>query len=363
MKREEKKQKNSKGITLIALVITIIVLLILAGVSISMLTGENGLITKAEETKIENRAARVEEEKDLWRTNNDVLRNIDEEEKQEPIENLLTKLLEDNQITEVEKNEIMNKGYVKIGNRTINFSEGMATKIYVVKSSDDEITFNNVIKEGDILNKDPNYNNYTIEGISNEKDGTYTKTGKVLGKTGELEIMGDINDTNFKYNLTNFMQGDEIFYIKINIDNQPYYQEVKVIQGKEVIYEEDFIGIEYFGNWTEENDENVKNRKIKVAKRENQKNWLRFKYLGSGFDISVKIDNTAVIRIEKRINDILRVMAMYELDYHQDIGIQYVRLSKNRTLRVFNAIGNEEDIHIRNVGKGNFKIDSIIVYR
>lgn len=43
--------KNQKGITLIALVITIIVLLILAGVSIAMLTGENGLLTRANESK------------------------------------------------------------------------------------------------------------------------------------------------------------------------------------------------------------------------------------------------------------------------------------------------------------------------
>ncbi len=40
--------KNNKGITLIALVITIIVLLILAGVSIAMLTGENGILTQAQ---------------------------------------------------------------------------------------------------------------------------------------------------------------------------------------------------------------------------------------------------------------------------------------------------------------------------
>ena len=46
--------KNQKGITLIALVVTIIVLLILAGISIAMLTGENGLITRAEEAKIAN---------------------------------------------------------------------------------------------------------------------------------------------------------------------------------------------------------------------------------------------------------------------------------------------------------------------
>ena len=39
--------KTNKGITLIALVITIIVLLILAGVTISTLMGENGVITRS----------------------------------------------------------------------------------------------------------------------------------------------------------------------------------------------------------------------------------------------------------------------------------------------------------------------------
>ena len=52
------KVKNSKGITLIALVITIIVLLILAGVSIATLTGQNGVLTKAstaqKDTEIES---------------------------------------------------------------------------------------------------------------------------------------------------------------------------------------------------------------------------------------------------------------------------------------------------------------------
>ena len=45
--------RKEKGITLIALVVTIVVLLILAGVSISMLTGENGIITQAQEAKEE----------------------------------------------------------------------------------------------------------------------------------------------------------------------------------------------------------------------------------------------------------------------------------------------------------------------
>ena len=42
---------KNKGITLIALIITIIVLLILAGVSIAMLTGENGILTQAQNTE------------------------------------------------------------------------------------------------------------------------------------------------------------------------------------------------------------------------------------------------------------------------------------------------------------------------
>ena len=47
-------RKQNNGITLIALVITIIVLLILAGVSIATLTGDNGLLTKSNEAVVEN---------------------------------------------------------------------------------------------------------------------------------------------------------------------------------------------------------------------------------------------------------------------------------------------------------------------
>ena len=48
---KEKLGKEVKGITLIALVITIIVLLILAGVSIAILTGNNGILTRANNAK------------------------------------------------------------------------------------------------------------------------------------------------------------------------------------------------------------------------------------------------------------------------------------------------------------------------
>ena len=60
-----KLKESEKGITLIALVITIIVLLILAAVSIAMLTGENGILSKASNAKEKHLIAQYEEELNL----------------------------------------------------------------------------------------------------------------------------------------------------------------------------------------------------------------------------------------------------------------------------------------------------------
>ena len=66
MKNKLKEQlKINKGITLIALVITIIVLLILAGVTIATLTGDNGILTKAQNAKEKNAQKTVEEQINL----------------------------------------------------------------------------------------------------------------------------------------------------------------------------------------------------------------------------------------------------------------------------------------------------------
>ena len=53
--------KEQKGITLVALVITIIVLLILAGVSISLVMGDNGILTQAQTAVSKNQIATVKE--------------------------------------------------------------------------------------------------------------------------------------------------------------------------------------------------------------------------------------------------------------------------------------------------------------
>ncbi len=57
-----KSKRTIQGITLIALVITVIILLVLAGVAIALVTGENGILTQANNAKIANDKARVLEE-------------------------------------------------------------------------------------------------------------------------------------------------------------------------------------------------------------------------------------------------------------------------------------------------------------
>ena len=57
--------KKQEGITLVALVITIIVLLILAGVSISLVVGNNGVLTQASNAVVKNEQATAKQEVEM----------------------------------------------------------------------------------------------------------------------------------------------------------------------------------------------------------------------------------------------------------------------------------------------------------
>ena len=63
--KKEIKNKQEKGITLIALVVTIVVLLILAGVSISLVLNNNGVISKSKDAKNQYAEAQTNDEKQL----------------------------------------------------------------------------------------------------------------------------------------------------------------------------------------------------------------------------------------------------------------------------------------------------------
>ena len=126
--KEMKKQEN--GITLIALVVTIIVLLILAGVAINLSISNNGLFKRAQTTKTETRAATVEEAKNIWRATKETDKFASNEEA-ETLEELIDNLVKEKQLTEDEKDKILGneeKGIeaeykITIGSRTIQFIE------------------------------------------------------------------------------------------------------------------------------------------------------------------------------------------------------------------------------------------------
>ena len=62
MKTKEKRIKEEKGITLVALVISIIVMIILSGISLNATIGENGIINRARESKLKQEEAEAEGE-------------------------------------------------------------------------------------------------------------------------------------------------------------------------------------------------------------------------------------------------------------------------------------------------------------
>ena len=97
LKNKESKNKNNKyctkgrmnGITLIALVITIIVLLILAGVTMAAITGEGGILNEAQEAVLENQRGEIKEKVQMQ-----ILDSYDEVGELD--KNILRKNIEDN---------------------------------------------------------------------------------------------------------------------------------------------------------------------------------------------------------------------------------------------------------------------------
>ena len=118
--------KNKKGITLIALVVTIVILLILAGVSISLILDNNGIIEKSKDAKREYGKARENEQADLNNASNWIdeitnapeivePENIDDWEYKEEDGNITLNGYKGNDTTVIIPNHINGKPVKKIG--------------------------------------------------------------------------------------------------------------------------------------------------------------------------------------------------------------------------------------------------------
>ena len=176
------------GITLIALVVTIVVLLILAAVSIGMLTGENGLITRAQDAAEETRGASVEEERDLWKAN----QALDEytSASSESLPELINRLVNQGLLKENEKDQILGNeekgieatGQVTIGSRTIVFGTVGKTLVEAIESGE--------IKIGDYVN------------FTNPTSESYTVTADKVGLDGSSDVPIDNPNKEQKYEIT-----------------------------------------------------------------------------------------------------------------------------------------------------------------
>ena len=154
---------RERGITLIALVVTIVVLLILAGVSLAMLTGENGIITQATELKFENQKAEAKEKIELALQEYNV-------EKQYAIANskeykTLQECLVNAGATEVISSG--KKGIIEVGNSGQKYKfEIKEEKVIISDIATDELTLAQVWNEN-MIGKTINYktNNTLPSGI------------------------------------------------------------------------------------------------------------------------------------------------------------------------------------------------------
>lgn len=118
-----KRTKGNEGITLIALVVTVIVLIILAAVTLNLILGSNGMITRTSEAAINTRGAQAQEEATLWKT--DIAMATYAGGNTESLEEILERLEKQGILTEDEVKEIMKdentNREIQIGKELISF--------------------------------------------------------------------------------------------------------------------------------------------------------------------------------------------------------------------------------------------------
>ncbi len=181
--------RKDNGITLIALVVTIVVLLILAAVSISMLTGENGIITQAQRARTENRAGTVEERVKLWK-NEVIAANYDYTDNDVDTENeMLQKLLDEDLVEEEEIDR--NAKIITIGERDIDYSMTIEIPIYDYKGGNTyELSFYIKCEYG-MTWREFVESSYNTEAFFINIDSTIWKESDMLYKGSDIIVNPD----------------------------------------------------------------------------------------------------------------------------------------------------------------------------
>ena len=166
--RKYNNNNKEKGITLVALVVTIIVLLILAFIAISMLTGEEGIVKKAKESKDETIKAQEKEYIKLAYQNMEIaLKNYGQDITAKGLETELKKYDENAKVKEIQESEIGDREVV------VDREGGPEYGEITFEKTDHEYVVPLVI--------DPSKARYAITYNANGGQGGPTKQTKVEG--------------------------------------------------------------------------------------------------------------------------------------------------------------------------------------
>lgn len=195
-------KKQNQGITLITLVITIIILLILAGISISALTGKNGIIEKLKVSKIEHMKAEAKE--NIYFAIQEIQIQEMQENKETTLQSLYDKITSiDERITVSDyiENEKRIEGIYNIGEKSFKYTV-------------DE--FFNIIIEGEVKEKF-----ITFSEIQWENQKAKIQITTKISKTIEYQINGILEE--------GWTQGD--FVTGLNLHDIVY---ARLVDGEEV---------------------------------------------------------------------------------------------------------------------------------
>ena len=164
------KIKQEKGITLIALVITIVVLLILAGVSISLVLNNNGVISKAKDAKYSTEKGQAQDEVNLainYLQIEDATSTLTREDKRKILEDELRKISADSSVS------ISGLGY-KITHKKYDFFVDEDLKISSSGKTFNAVEWDKKAAPEDIFiwgSNDPNNSEYgTVVGYTDSVD-------------------------------------------------------------------------------------------------------------------------------------------------------------------------------------------------
>ena len=221
-----RKGKKQTGITLVALVVTIVILLILAGVSISLILDNNGIITKAGEARDKNYIEAIKEAREMWNTEK-YLGAIKE--------SLADYLYNKGVITEEEKIIVENKETITKGKYSVNFAVKTVAEAFLSGGLQvgDWVNYENpTTVSADVKATDSNYSDtgYTsphsktgMESDDGTKglDQTYSLTNN--GKTVNWRILGLSDDGRLMLTTGSPLQRDYNTSEALSDENNPYF--------------------------------------------------------------------------------------------------------------------------------------------